>query len=327
MPVLKTYKNGVWEPVSGMSEHTHTKNDITDLQEKVYTQPDEPVDAPIGAVWVDTDEDVGFGGSAGGGSASIDVTASVGQTIVVEEVDANGKPTKWKAAEYQPRTHYCEVVEILPETTAEIDAEAGFAMLPEFTLENGVEYTVKYNGTEYDCICYGTVEEENGSIIATSLLLGNILLITETGDNGIPFCVLIEGDYVNEYVYGCIPFDGSTSVTLSIVRKNYAPIPLDYVSNAFPCYIDVTGSGTDDDPYAFNCNVDVMAAYRKGREIKLRLTPDALTVFYYNLVFFTQRVEHNDSIFQFVSAGPGGASNPHISVTVDQNGNIAKYSD
>lgn len=33
----------------------------------------------------------------GSGSASIDVTASVGQTIVVEEVDANGKPTKWKA--------------------------------------------------------------------------------------------------------------------------------------------------------------------------------------------------------------------------------------
>jgi hypothetical protein len=39
--------------------------------------------------------------SAGGGS-SIDVTAEVGQTIVVEEVDGNGKPTKWKAAEYPP---------------------------------------------------------------------------------------------------------------------------------------------------------------------------------------------------------------------------------
>lgn len=71
MPVLKTLKNGVWEPVSGMSEHTHTKNDITDLQEKVYTQPDEPVDAPVGAVWVDTDEDVGFGGSGGGGGGTI----------------------------------------------------------------------------------------------------------------------------------------------------------------------------------------------------------------------------------------------------------------
>lgn len=32
-------------------------------------------------------------------SGGIDVTASIGQTIVVEEVDINGKPTKWKAAD------------------------------------------------------------------------------------------------------------------------------------------------------------------------------------------------------------------------------------
>lgn len=31
MPVLKTLKNGVWVPVSGMSEHTHTKDDITNF--------------------------------------------------------------------------------------------------------------------------------------------------------------------------------------------------------------------------------------------------------------------------------------------------------
>jgi hypothetical protein len=31
MPVLKTYKNGVWVEVDGVSGHTHTKNDITDF--------------------------------------------------------------------------------------------------------------------------------------------------------------------------------------------------------------------------------------------------------------------------------------------------------
>ena len=31
MPVLKTLKNGVWEPISGMSAHTHTKDDIKDF--------------------------------------------------------------------------------------------------------------------------------------------------------------------------------------------------------------------------------------------------------------------------------------------------------
>lgn len=39
------------------------------------------------------------GGGGGGGGASIDVTAKVGQTIVVKEVDANGKPTEWAAAD------------------------------------------------------------------------------------------------------------------------------------------------------------------------------------------------------------------------------------
>lgn len=32
--------------------------------------------------------------------------ATVGQTIVVKEVDDEGKPTEWEAADYQPRTHY-----------------------------------------------------------------------------------------------------------------------------------------------------------------------------------------------------------------------------
>lgn len=35
-----------------------------------------------------------------GGGASIDVTAQVGQTIVVKEVDANGKPTEWEAVDF-----------------------------------------------------------------------------------------------------------------------------------------------------------------------------------------------------------------------------------
>ena len=59
----------------------------------------------------------GNGGSGGtGGGASIDVTAKVGQTIVVKEVDANGKPTAWESAEYQPRTHWEETTTIKGDT-------------------------------------------------------------------------------------------------------------------------------------------------------------------------------------------------------------------
>lgn len=44
--------------------------------------------------WIDTDEEAPSGGTL------IDVVASVGQTIVVKEVDENGKPTKWKAVDF-----------------------------------------------------------------------------------------------------------------------------------------------------------------------------------------------------------------------------------
>lgn len=38
MPVLKTLQNGVWVPVSGVSEHTHTKDDIRDFPEGLATE-------------------------------------------------------------------------------------------------------------------------------------------------------------------------------------------------------------------------------------------------------------------------------------------------
>lgn len=38
----------------------------TKLEQEIYKQPEEPVDAPEGALWVDTDEESGSGGSGGG---------------------------------------------------------------------------------------------------------------------------------------------------------------------------------------------------------------------------------------------------------------------
>ena len=43
----------------------------------------------------------------------VNITASVGQTIVVKEVDENGRPTAWEAVDYQPG-----VVEEFPKNTA-----------------------------------------------------------------------------------------------------------------------------------------------------------------------------------------------------------------
>lgn len=93
-----------------------------------------------------------------GGNANINVTATVGQTIVVDEVDENGKPTEWKAADYQPRTHWSEIVDgdILPitEFTSVYEESMGInmAQLPLCELEVGKTYTVIYDGVTYTCI-------------------------------------------------------------------------------------------------------------------------------------------------------------------------------
>ena len=104
-------------------------------------------------VWISVFiNDEGGGGSSG---ADIDVTAEVGQTIVVKEVDENGKPTKWESADYQPRTHWTEVVQgdLVPHTEFTPVYNETFQMLlyglPTFDLEAGKTYTVVFDGVEY----------------------------------------------------------------------------------------------------------------------------------------------------------------------------------
>lgn len=220
----------------------------------------------------------GSGSGGGGGSASIDVTASVGQTIVVEEVDANGKPTKWKAAEYQPRTHWTEETVVLPEATYDtVDEETGSFMLPNIWNEEDevltdtapdIEYVVKYNGTEYSCYW------------DAGCLLGNHPAIMETGDNGIPFVIVFE----NGTLF-IVPLDGSASVTLSIVQKDCIPIPVEYMTNAFPYYIEVTAE-TVNATTTYSCNdtvAEITAIYNSGRSIVARVT-DGADRHHYNLV-------------------------------------------
>lgn len=223
----------------------------------------------------------GGGSGGGGGSASIDVTASPGQIIVVEEVDANGKPTKWKAAEYQPRTHWTEETVILPEATADYAEEYDEFHIPFVELVGGAQYTIVYNGVEYISDCIDAREDGVGEIV-----LGNTPLLDETGDNGIPFVVAMVTDGTDGMGV-VIPMDDSTSVTLSIKQVEHTPIPVQYLSNAFPYYIEVTGSGTTDDPYACADTVaEITAIYNSGRIIMARVT-DGADRHQYNLITAT----------------------------------------
>ena len=85
-----------------------------------------------------------------GKDGSIDVTAEVGQTIVVEEVDENGKPTKWKAMDYQPRTHWEETnKEILFEGTLRASSSIR-GKIDNFYIEIGKKYNVLLDGVLYE---------------------------------------------------------------------------------------------------------------------------------------------------------------------------------
>jgi hypothetical protein len=157
-----------------------------------------------------------IGGTSGGG---VDVTAEVGQTIVVKEVDASGKPTKRESADYQPRTHYKAVVELFPETELTYDEEGEIFFAPEdFDLVVGNTYEIVCNGTAYTCTAF-RVEGDGGA----AAVVGNAAALG-LDDTGEPFCFFsAEGSLAG------LLLDGSTACTLGISGEKTFPIPREYI--------------------------------------------------------------------------------------------------
>lgn len=108
----------------------------------------------------------GAGGGTGGGGTSIDVTAQVGQTIVVKEVDANGKPTEWAAA----------------------DLPSGFTerkLIHSITLEEQVDNVTlqiphsSFNGaTEFEIVMYIKKADE---VTTTDTASGKVNIVWQNG--------------------------------------------------------------------------------------------------------------------------------------------------
>jgi hypothetical protein len=192
-----------------------------------------------------------------GGGTSIDVTAEVGQTIIVKEVDANGKPTKWESADYQPRTHYEGEGVIFEHTFVNVGEFVNCGGFPK--LNRGETYKIVWNGVEYSCEAIdGSVMGEDGVD-----LIGNFGAITGEGDTGEPFVAISAGGEVSFIV-----LDGSTTVTLSVIGNGFMPIPQEYIGNAFP-YEILLGCETELDSELI-CNESVEkieAVYLSGRSI------------------------------------------------------------
>lgn len=110
-------------------------------------------------------------------------SASVGQTIVVDEIGANGKPTKWKAADYQERTHWVVkgTTPIIAEQEFTFNSSAQSSLSETLNIVEGDTYVVVWDGVEYICECKsGTYESYPILYIGNEVVLGK-------EDDGIPF--------------------------------------------------------------------------------------------------------------------------------------------
>ena len=124
-------------------------------------------------------------GSGGGSGVNLD-SAEVGQLIVVESVDADGKPVKWKAVD---RTHYKETIGEDAEVISQryIDFTGSTATLTGLganIFQDGHTYKVNWNGTEYTCKAYlsdGIVHLGNGSLAGAPVTTAE------------PFCIVGAG--------------------------------------------------------------------------------------------------------------------------------------
>ena len=183
----------------------------------------------------------------GGG---VKVTAQVGQTIRVKAVDAKGIPTEWEAADYQPRTHWLEGREVLPETMCGLPHEdsdttdGGVAILSNHIgLVEGesykVTYTTEVDGTrEYTCVCkkYTNVDAD-WLYPGDWLYLGNGIIIGGNSEyTEDPFTIAEYPNAIAESPNGMTWCVTSYPGTLSVCTSNYQmhKLPVEFLPDGVP---------------------------------------------------------------------------------------------
>jgi len=129
---------------------------------------------------------------------------------------------------------------VLAETSPVFDEDMGaFILTDPISVTTGEECTVKWNGTEYTCVCG---EVDLGGMIGQ--YLGNTSVMGGD-DTGEPFLVVVIPPEVaaEEGVTAQImPLDGSTELTISITGtvETVIPIPAKYLPGAVILYTDFT---------------------------------------------------------------------------------------
>ena len=206
-------------------------------------------------VWIDTDEE-----AASGGGASIDVTAEVGQTIVVKEVDENGKPTKWESADYQQRTHYENGTKANTLLNCNVPITNNqYAELGVLGFEDGHTYKVSWNGTEYVCVSVTVPYDQT----TTAITIGNLGLMGGT-NTGEPFLI---GQLDNGFIAFASVADGTFSVKITEEVPSYKTIDEYYLPNRAKTYV-LTANDYELNQ-AFVQNVEIESAHLANKLLDL----------------------------------------------------------
>jgi hypothetical protein len=195
---------------------------------------------------------------------TIDVVAEVGQTIVVKEVDAGGKPTKWEAAGYQPRTHWEE-----KDTTFVFPADGSYypfkinitsnpSIIPSVVpIRIGEVYNVYFDNVLY--ICRTVIGNFMG---APCIVLGNEALIGGI-NTGEPFALgVIEGMDVS-----AVTATEVGSHTIRVTKSTIHSLDSRYYNNDF-C---INLSRNENNSWTIDKTADeIMSAYNRGMRLLMK---------------------------------------------------------
>ena len=186
--------------------------------------------------FVDT---VGFSNIGGDSSGSSSVTFSV---AAVEEFDYTPIGFNLLPDGYPGMT--VEEGYILEECQPTYSEGMGAFVVTEglYYVEVGKEYTVTWNGAEYNCVVQiiTSAPEEFAHFIGLPAI-GNFAVVG--GENtGEPFAILcIPKDQIGNFgfAYGVIPLDGSTEITLSIKGETEVPVPIsrEFLPVGYPYFV------------------------------------------------------------------------------------------
>ena len=128
---------------------------------------------------------------------------------------------------------------LFPETTMELDPDAGACVIPEWGeqyLEDSKTYTVNFNGSAYECVCtLFSAEGLEGYVLGNGAAMG-----LDVPASDAPFVFVLNtpmGAYEIGYAAMVLPLDGSTSCTISITGEVVHKLPSDYVAGGGGIYI------------------------------------------------------------------------------------------